>query len=73
MLASQATSLTDRDSRTMPSLTRVERAHTATSGTLDVPPFEHKSYQQPLDVDGYSLPPEELELKQVHVFVRHGE
>ena len=27
---------------------------------------------RPLDVDGYPLAPPELELEQVHVYVRHG-
>ena len=27
----------------------------------------------PLDVDGYPIAPQDLELEQVHVYVRHGE
>lgn len=28
--------------------------------------------QVPLDVDGYAIAPENLQLEQVHIYVRHG-
>ncbi|EGN92524.1 hypothetical protein SERLA73DRAFT_191032 [Serpula lacrymans var. lacrymans S7.3] len=37
------------------------------------PPYTLKPPQTPLDVDDYPVAPEELELAQVHVYVRHGE
>jgi len=34
--------------------------------------FMKKVVEEPLDVEGYPLAPPELQLEQVHVFVRHG-
>ncbi len=35
-------------------------------------PYEYRHPQSPLDVEGYPVAPADLELEQVHVFVRHG-
>lgn len=34
--------------------------------------YEYRYPQVPLDVDGYPIGPEGLQLEQVHVYVRHG-
>ncbi|KAJ7637137.1 histidine phosphatase superfamily [Roridomyces roridus] len=36
-------------------------------------PYVYRTPQVPLDVKGYPVAPPELELEQVHVYVRHGE
>ncbi|KAJ3517906.1 hypothetical protein NLJ89_g203 [Agrocybe chaxingu] len=38
-----------------------------------VKPYEYHYPQAPLDVDGYPVAPENLQLEQVHTYVRHGE
>lgn len=39
---------------------------------IPVTTYEYRYPQVPLDVDGYPIGPEGLELEQVHVYVRHG-
>jgi hypothetical protein len=34
--------------------------------------YKYRYPQVPLDVDGYPIGPDELQLEQVHVYVRHG-
>jgi acid phosphatase len=35
-------------------------------------PLTARPPQAPLDVDGYPVAPEGLELEQVHIYIRHG-
>ncbi|CAA7268373.1 unnamed protein product [Cyclocybe aegerita] len=39
----------------------------------NVKPYKYHYPQAPLDVNGYPVAPENLQLEQVHVYVRHGE
>ncbi|KAJ7839577.1 histidine phosphatase superfamily [Mycena olivaceomarginata] len=36
-------------------------------------PYTYRPPQAPLDVKGYPVAPQDLELEQVHIYVRHGE
>lgn len=42
-------------------------------GSNGITPPSYPPPQVPLNVDGYDIAPEGLDLEQVHVYVRHGE
>ncbi|KAJ7039799.1 histidine phosphatase superfamily [Mycena alexandri] len=60
------------DLEDMPLVLRSAKAPSTVSHN-EALPYNYRPPQAPLDVKGYPLAPPELQLEQVHVYVRHGE
>ncbi|KAJ7096717.1 histidine phosphatase superfamily [Mycena belliarum] len=60
------------DLEAMPQGPRISKASAAVSHN-EALPYVYRAPQQPLDVAGYPVAPKEMQLEQVHVYVRHGE